>query len=280
MNEKNNQFKKSKVDSVSSELNHHNKQKTDFSKYIVYVDESGDHSLKKIDEKYPIFVLAFCVFHKKHYSEKIVPTLEKFKFKHFGHDQVVLHENEIRKEKGSFNIFKSREQKNNFLDELTEIIAENNFILISCLIDKQEQKKQSAERLNPYHIALSFCMQTLYRFLEEKNEHQKQTHVIVECRGKKEDNELELEFRRECDGNKFPFEVIFSDKKTMSSGLQLADLVARPIGMNFLKPEQENRAFKVLKEKFFCVGGRKNIGIDYKGLGIKVLPKPKSEKPQ
>lgn len=35
-----------------------------FSKYIVYVDESGDHSLQNIDEQYPLFVLAFCVFHK------------------------------------------------------------------------------------------------------------------------------------------------------------------------------------------------------------------------
>jgi len=56
-------------------------------------------------------VLAFCVFHKRHYSEKIVPALEKFKFNHFGHDQIVLHENEIRKGKGVFNIFKSKENK-------------------------------------------------------------------------------------------------------------------------------------------------------------------------
>ncbi|MEQ9567010.1 MAG: hypothetical protein RLN85_14550 [Pseudomonadales bacterium] len=28
---------------------------TSFSKYIVYVDESGDHSLQSIDENYPIF---------------------------------------------------------------------------------------------------------------------------------------------------------------------------------------------------------------------------------
>ena len=26
------------------------------------------------------------------------------------------------------------------------------------------------------------------------------THALVECRGKKEDNELALEFRRKCDG--------------------------------------------------------------------------------
>ena len=40
-----------------------------FSDFMVYVDESGDHSLTSIDKNYPIFVLAFCVFYKKHLSQ-------------------------------------------------------------------------------------------------------------------------------------------------------------------------------------------------------------------
>lgn len=113
-----------------------------FSKYIAYVDESGDHGMETIDPQYPLFVLAFCVFHKRHYSEHVVPTLEKFKFNHFGHDQVILHEHEIRKEKGQFNIFRSPEQKRQFLYELTQIIEHSNFILICCVIDKRNLKKE------------------------------------------------------------------------------------------------------------------------------------------
>ena len=85
-----------------------------YSRHITYVDESGDHSLQSIDENYPIFVLAFCVFHKRHYSEVIVPALEKFKFNHFGHDQVVLHENEIRRRK-DYLIFLGTENTNRHL---------------------------------------------------------------------------------------------------------------------------------------------------------------------
>jgi hypothetical protein len=256
-----------------------------YSQYIVYVDESGDHSLQSIDPQYPVFVLAFCIFHKRYYSETIVPALEKFKFNYFGHDQVVLHETEIRKEKGAFNIFRSREEKNRFIDDLTGIIEQSNFILISCTIDKQAIKSSGDTSSNPYHIALGFCMEALYAFLQEKNQHSKPTHVVVECRGKKEDRDLELEFRRICDANNrlgipLPFEVIFSDKKTMSTGLQFADLVARPIGMNFLRPEQENRAFEVLKKKFYCDGGRENIGRGYEEVGMNIYPAPKSEKPR
>jgi len=258
---------------------------TPFSKYIVYVDESGDHNLQSIDEKYPLFVLAFCVFHKRHYSETIVPALEKFKFNYFGHDQVVLHENEIRKEKGAFNIFRGRDEKEHFYEQLTEIIEASNFILISCTIDKRNLKKQSDMDLNAYHVALGYCMETLYEFLKEKGQHEKKTHVVVECRGDKEDDELELEFRRVCDGNNrlllpFPYEVVFSDKKVMSSGLQLADLVARPIGLNRLRPEQENRAFEVLKRKFYCDGGRDNVGTGFEGVGMKIYPVSESEKPR
>ena len=88
-----------------------------------------------------------------------------------------------------------------------------------------------------------------------------------------------------CDGNnrlgiEMPFDVLFSDKKVMSSGLQLADLVARPIGLKTVRPDQENRAFEVLKKKFFCKGGRPQAGSDFEGVGMKVYPDPKSEKPQ
>lgn len=251
--------------------------KGQFSKHIVYVDESGDHSLQSVDPAYPVFVLAFCVFFKRHYSEVIVPALEKFKFNHFGHDQIVLHENEIRKEKGEFNIFRSRAEREEFLDELTDIIELGNFVLISCSIDKKKLTRQGDQSSNPYHIALAYCLETLHGFLSEKGEDCKQTYVVVECRGKKEDDELELEFRRICDGNNrlgkpLPFEVIFSNKKAMSSGLQLADLVARPIGLRILRPTQQNRAFDVLKKKFYCEGGRSEVGKDYEGLGMKIFP--------
>jgi hypothetical protein len=256
-----------------------------FSPYIVYVDESGDHSLRSVDENYPVFVLAFCIFHKRYYSETIVPALEKFKFNHFGHDQVVLHENEIRRETGAFNIFSDRYERTEFLNELTNIIDKSNFILISCTIDKVSLRRQLDTDANPYHIALGLCMESLYAFLQEKNQHTKPTHIVVECRGKKEDRDLELEFRRICDGNNrlnhiLPFDLIFSDKRAMSSGLQLADLVARPIGMHVSRPDQENRAFEVLKRKFYCAGGRENLGVDYEGVGMHIYPRPESEKPR
>lgn len=248
-----------------------------FSNYIVYVDESGDHGLQNIDENYPVFVLAFCVFHKRYYSEKVVPALEKFKFNHFGHDHVILHEHEIRKEKGFFTFFRDREHKSAFITDLTSIIEESNFILISCVIDKEALRNKNGIASNPYHLALGFCLETLYEFLQEKHQEQKTTHVIVECRGDKEDKELELEFRRVCDGENdlgiaLPFNIVFANKMANSCGLQLADLVARPVGLSVIRPSQPNRAYDVLKHKFYCAGGREKVGKDYENWGLKIFP--------
>ncbi len=49
------------------------------------------------------------------------------------------------------------------------------------------------------------------------------------------------------------FEIIMADKKYNLAGLQLADLVARPIGRKLLDPAQANRAYDILASKF-CRG--------------------------
>jgi len=233
----------------------------EFSDFIVYVDESGDHGLVSLDPDYPVFVPAFCVFDKLRYCGQALPALHKIKFSHFGHDVVILHEHDIRKEKGPFK-FKNRDSKRAFLHELTDIITATDFNLISCVIDKSALNEEGRSNNNPYHIALSACLESLMDFMQQVGQATRHTHIVVECRGRKEDDELELEFRRICAGanslnRPLPFELIFADKKVNSPGLQLADLVARPIGLSVLRPQQDNRAFNVLRTKFFSAESRR-----------------------
>lgn len=255
-----------------------------FSDFVVYVDESGDHSLESIDPDYPVFVLALCIFHKRHYAEKIVPAVEKLKFNYFGHDSVVLHENEIRKQKGDFAFLSHLPTRREFMDRLSSIMDASNFILIACVVDKARLRRHEGASTNPYHIALGICLSALNDFLSEKGQEHLQTHVVVECRGKKEDGELELEFRRICDGDNqdnrhLPFDIVFADKKTNLTGLQLAYLVARPVGLNYIRPTQTNQAFELLRRKFYCDGGRARVGTDYEGVGLKIYPPQKAKSP-
>ncbi len=223
------------------------------------------------------------MFHKRHYSEKIIPALEKLKFNYFGHDSVVLHETDIRKQKGDFAFLSHLPTRIAFMNQLTDIMVQSNFMLIACVVDKIRLGRAGSTATNPYHVALDLCLRRLHELLTEKAQQNLQTHVVVECRGKKEDRELELEFRRICAGDgsaqPLPFNVIFADKKTNLDGLQLADLVARPVGVRYLRPEQANQAFDVLKGKFYCDGGRANAGRDFDGVGLMVHPPHKAKSP-
>ena len=170
------------------------------------------------------------------------------------------------------------------MERLSSIMEVSNFILIACVVDKTRLSRSEGAGSNPYHIALGISLEALREFLSEKGQDQLATHVVVECRGKKEDAELELEFRRICDGDNagnriLPFDIVFADKKTNLAGLQLADLVARPVGLNYLRPRQLNQAFELLKKKFFCEGGRARAGSGYENAGLMIYPPQKAKSP-
>ena len=56
-------------------------------------------------------------------------------------------------------------------------------------------------------------------------------------------------------------------------------LVARPVGINYIRPQQDNKAFEMLKKKFFCDGGRSNVGCGYENVGLMIYPPRKAKGP-
>jgi len=242
-----------------------------FDDYIVFVDESGDHGLASIDPNYPVFVLAFCIFDKQTYARKSAPAVLEFKFKHFGHDQVVLHEHEIRKNKGPFVFLRDAAIRGPFMADLDALVTGADFTLVASVINKVEHLARYAEPRNPYHVAMGFGLERVFLELQGRGCAGGKTHILFERRGPKEDAEVELEFRRICAANAtrfvLPFEPILSHKTCNSSGLQLADLIARPIGRKIINPAQPNRAYDIIQTKF----RRSPTGV-VKGWGLKVFP--------
>jgi hypothetical protein len=224
--------------------------------YIFYADESGDHSLTSVDKAYPIFVLSICGFRKREYCRQVVPNFQRFKFDHFGHDMTICHERDIRKQIGDFSILSDIALREKFQLEMTKLVSASKFSIFPCIIDKYEIKTDLFPD-NPYSLALRVCLQNIYRYLRSKSQLNKAHHFIFEKRGDKEDRDLELEFRRIVDGQnqlKIPFDgfqIRFADKRANSTGMQIADLTAHPIGIHFLRPKQENRAYNAVREKIY-----------------------------
>ena len=231
-------------------------RKVRYSDYIIYADESGDPNPASLDTNYPVFVLNFCVFRKDDYAASALPAVTAFKFEHFGHDVVVLHEQDIHRGKAPFDFGQDLQRKMSFRDELNDRVAGFDFGVIATIIDKSRLSRQVVSE--PYELALRLCMEQAHSFLESHGQEDSITHIVLEGRGRKEDADLLRAFQRIADGyNAFgkvmpDFRLVFANKSSNSVGLQIADYTAYSIGRNYVSPSQPNLVWETLvKPKMF-----------------------------
>ncbi len=232
-----------------------------FSDYIVFADESGDHGMASIDPEFPVFSLVFCIFEKAVYQNEVEPALRALKFKWFGHDAVVLHEREIRKQLPPFDFLRrSAAVREEFFNDLNAFMADVGMQVYVSVIDKERHRSKYAQPWNPYEIAMHFCMEKLCLRMMRLGQRETLLHVLFESRGKVEDRELELEFRRIVAGQaewgwrrapfeKMRFEPVFVAKAANLAGHQITDLIARPLALGALRPDQPNRAADVIRPR-------------------------------
>jgi len=248
-----------------------------YNSYTIFADESGTDNLNNFKENDRYFVLAFCLFDKNYYSNIAVPSFQKLKFDTFGYDQVIIHGYDMMNCIGDFECLQDSKLRKVFLDRLTEIIESTNFVLIATVIDKQRLKEKYRTPRNPYEIALEYSLERINKFMKERRQGNKVTHISIESRGKHANSKLESAFIAIKNGKNwsnetFPFEIKFVDKKSNSTGLQFADLVADPIRSQHLRPNKVHPNFKSLEHKFYCKDGRNCTGVNFKGYGLKVFP--------
>jgi hypothetical protein len=232
---------------------------SEFSDYIVFVDESGSPTISPIDPNHPVFALVFCVIKKSVYCDVIQPAMKRLKFDFFGHDMTVLHSADIRKRRGEFNILMNEQKREAFLERLDAIITSSDLDIIASVIDKAALVDDGYEHHNPYHMAMDMCLLHLDGYLKYNQQSGKLTHIIAEARGKAEDRDLMAAFQNFV--SVFPtyspgfgsmeFELKLAEKKINSAGLQLADLFGHPIGRHAIEPAQPNHAFNIVRPKIF-----------------------------
>jgi hypothetical protein len=243
-----------------------------FSNHLIFVDESGDHGLVNLSPDYPVFVLLFAVFKKHDYVHHVCRAVQEFKMEFWGHDEVVLHEHDLRKPTGNFAFLLRQELREQFHSKLTQIMAALPATIIAVLIDKPAFLARYHHPVSPYDYALEAGLERAYRHLHDLGESAAETSVVVECRGRREDAELELAFRRVCDGSnvlnrKLPFRLVMIPKSANSVGLQMADLMARPVGIHHIRPHQSNRAYPIIEAKL-----RRSPAGKIEGWGLKIIP--------
>jgi hypothetical protein len=240
--------------------------------FIVYLDETGDHSLKTIDPGFPIFVLVMLICDTRYYAEQIVPKVYNLKIDYFGHEAFPLHSIDIRKGQKNFVFLSDAAKRQPFYERINEIMS-LDYTLIAGVIRKEKHvQRYGPAASNPYGLAMEFTMERLLPLLESKN--QTDVYLIAEARGKKEDAELLTSFNNVITRGtsyvaasrfaKIQFHLLMERKSSNVIGTQLADLVAYPIARHVLSPGSPNPAFDVFREKFYDGPGKIN--------GLKIFP--------
>lgn len=246
------------------------------SKYLLFLDESGDHGLKTIDPNFPIFVLTGLLFSESSYRD-VCEKIDAFKNKFFGDADVILHRRDMRKYERGFQILFDDDVKRRFYMELSKIQQEAEYTIVTSVIDKQKHIEQYGKLADdPYEIALTFVLERTL-FEADRKQDIEGIHVTIEGRGKKEDallarryNELLYRGTSQVESKRllhiYDQELEVRLKKDNDCGLQLADLCAYPIARYFMNNNEPNPAYEVIKDKI-RKGPRGVIGY-----GVKVFP--------
>lgn len=75
----------------------------------------------------------------------------------------------------------SKDRRDHFLENLSNLIAEADFILHATIIDKYELKRTQKIDTHIYHLAMELGLEKLYHFLELHNQQNRLTHIVCEA---------------------------------------------------------------------------------------------------
>jgi hypothetical protein len=188
-----------------------------------------------------------------------------------------LHSRKIRKCENAFQILFDLDLKAGFYKDLNQILEEGEFLIIGAGINKEEHiKKYGKSASDPYSLALSFIIERLV-FCLDKIGPVSTVNILVEERGKKEDQQLLSHFNSTMDMGTYYVsserlkkkitKFGFHSKRENIIGLQIADLCAYPLARSILNPDEPYIPFDVIKNKVYS----NKIG-EYDGWGLKVFP--------
>lgn len=229
-------------------------------KYFLFLDESGDHGLKQIDQGFPVFVLCGILISEVEYK-KLNDAVNKLKNNFWSNAKVILHSRDIRKCQKEFQILLDLELKEKFYKELNTILSSHDYKIIAAGIKKEEYVKNYGKQSdNVYEIALSFILERTVFCLDDMPETRKELHIAVEKRGRKEDQKLEKHMQLIKNSGthyvkperfeNYSFGFHFRGKNKNVNGLQISDLIAYPIARYIIDSERANPSFDLIKDKF------------------------------
>lgn len=228
--------------------------------YYLFLDESGDHGLSRIDPGFPVFILAGVLFRKEDYLA-LGKDIIALKNSIWPGKKVILHSSDIRKCEKEFVTLFDQEIKAAFYNQLNNIIKKHPFTIIAAGVQKYDyNKKYGKIGEDVYQVSLSYIIERLVFYMDDLPG-ANNVSIYIEKRGKKEDTLLATHLQKVLARgtfyvsserlNKLIKGFKFHDKQQDIIGLQIADLIAYPIARHVIDPQRANPAFDIFDDKFY-----------------------------
>ena len=125
----------------------------------MYLDESGNHDLKKIDPNYPLFVLGGVIVDESYATTVMEEEVNQFKMSWFGSTSPVLHTADITRNRFEFEILKDGETRKRFLEGLNALMRRLEYTVVSAVVRKHRLRGRFYRRLDLYSLSFEFLLE-------------------------------------------------------------------------------------------------------------------------
>lgn len=211
-------------------------------RYTLYVDESGDHTYKYLDDIRRRYLgLVGIAIEFDYYRRVFQPQLEELKQLHFPHnpdEPLILHREDIYNRRYSFGVLSDHVRNLAWERDFIEFVRSAKFRLFTIIIDKKAHRERyEAAAIHPYHLCLTFLLERYRGYLTYVSG---KGDVLAESRGAREDRALKAVYDEIWRNGTFyitagQFQKVLTSRRLKVkakdkniAGLQLADLLAHP----------------------------------------------------
>lgn len=241
---------------------------------VMFLDESGDHSLRVIDDQYPVFVLGGIIADVRYAKDVMDHELRRFKREMFGNEDIVLHTADLSRNKNGFERLKDRGFRDEFYLKLNHLMRSLDYKVVACVISKHAYvERYGQQAFDPYEQCLRVLVE---RYCYEIGGYGDCGWIVAESRHATLDGrlmatwaELKASGTYHVSGSTVGSRIrdlVYREKSRNIAGLQIADLVVSPIG-RYVLGKQSNEDFRIVESKF-----RRLDSDDYRGPGLVILP--------
>lgn len=208
------------------------------TKFRLYVDESGNSNYSKSDEvNHKYLSLTGIVLSDTDEEYPLKPRINDLKHTITGDydNDFSLHRVDIKERNGHYAPLSDRDIERAWNGKVKSMLQAVDYRIITVTIDKHRHKSKYESPQHPYYYCLELLLERYAKFLKFMN---CTGDVMIEARGKKEDNELSRQYSRVYEQGTFYYsgaymqsvltskEIKIKDKKAVIPGLELADMLS------------------------------------------------------